>query len=174
MKFVLPLGAITFGASFCCCCGDTLTPIFQELGLPADMLGETATTSEPVATTTTETTATTTTTTTTVPVATPGTVSTSICGPFVEQKLGPPGGFTVVSCAESAGTASILFTGTTPPKAVCNPMRDWASSAGWNLQNEASTSDTVALTFTQRNERLTIACSSATGSTTVSATISPA
>ncbi len=181
MKLVLPAGAIAFGAGFCCCCGDMLTPILQELGVPSDVISQVS--GEEAATTpATEPVGTTQETTEAPPAATPApeaaapapsTVSTTICGPFADQKLDIPGSFSVVSCSTSSTTSSIMMTGTTPARAVCNPMRDWADSAGWQMQNQAATDDTVALTFSKGSERLTIACSSSTGTTTVSAAIVP-
>ncbi len=59
------------------------------------------------------------------------------------------------------------------PTDVCAPIKAWATGGGWSVTTESSFGGTEAIILKNADQQLTVACTDATGPTTVSLSIGP-
>jgi hypothetical protein len=166
MKVVLlPVTVIAMVSSFCCCCGgggdwqQQLEEAMQEAGVETPAVeGGTAPTDAPAA-------------------ATSGSGDEAVlggtCGKFKELGVKAPSGLSVFACTQSSGTDSLMLRGDGDPGPACATIRDWATGAGFTKEFETESSGTTAITMTDSDDRMSIACTTAAGATTVAVSITP-
>ncbi|MFN7142307.1 MAG: hypothetical protein ACK4YP_00905 [Myxococcota bacterium] len=168
MKIMVPVAGMVVAAGSCCCCGGDMTELFEEIERQING-GSSATFQEggdeaaadAVAGDEVD------------PVAAAGGGSTEgLCGRFLDEGLTVPSGLKVLSCGTFGGTESVVMQGSGDPKAVCSPMKSWATGHGWTVTTEASMMDTVSVILKNADKQMTLACTNATGQTTVSLSVS--
>ena len=171
MKVLLPVTVIAMISSFCCCCGSGADMNYEEMfneameqagaGSPAVEGGTTGTPTDAPAVTT----------------ATSGSGDEAVlggtCGKFKDLGVKAPSGLTVFACTQSSGTDSLMLRGSGEPGPACGAIRDWATGAGFTKEFETESSGTTAITMTDSDDRMSIACTTAAGATTVAVSITP-
>lgn len=93
------------------------------------------------------------------------------CGKFKDAGMAVPGGLSVLACTVSGDQNSLVLTGSSDPKAACDAVKAWATGAGWSVQSQGDIMGTVGITLTKGSSSMSIGCTNATGSTTVSVAI---
>ena len=147
-------------AAGCCCCGGDMASEFEELGIemPSEAQEVIATPSDRSA-----------------PAASRAASATALvgsCGKFKTLSAAP--GTTVQVCTEGGGSDAIVLQSTSTPEDSCKAAKAWATGAGYSIEFDTNAMGTYALTLTGSGERMAIACTSATGQTIVSISLSPA
>jgi hypothetical protein len=102
-----------------------------------------------------------------------GSSTAGLCGRFKDDGMTLPDGFSVIACTTSGTTEALLLQGSGSPKDTCAAEKAWATGAGWSVTTEASMMDTSSILLAKDSNRMTLACTNATGNTTVSVSISP-
>lgn len=169
MKIMVPVAGMVVAAGSCCCCGGDMTELFEEIERQvnggssatfqeggddaADAVADDAAGDE-------------------APAAAAGGSTEGLCGRFLDEGLTVPSGLKVLSCGTFGGTESVVMQGSGDPKEVCSPMKSWATGHGWSVTTEASMMDTMSVILKNADKQMTLACTNATGQTTVSMSIS--
>jgi hypothetical protein len=101
-----------------------------------------------------------------------GTALVGTCGKFKTLTAAP--GTTVQVCTEGGGSDAIVLQSKSTPEDSCKAAKSWATGSGYKVEFDTNAMGTYAITLTGSGERMAIACTSATGQTIVSISLSPA
>jgi hypothetical protein len=94
------------------------------------------------------------------------------CGKF--KTLTAPAGTSVQVCTEGGGSDAIVLQSKSSPEEACKSAKAWATGAGYAIEFDTNAMGSWAITLTGSGERMAIACTAATGQTSVSISLSPA
>lgn len=154
VKLLLPVSAMAFAAGACCCCGEDLTSTLTELGAPSEPVEVSDSPGTPAA------------------LAVGSGPLVGACGKFRTLTAAP--GTTVQVCTEGGGSDSITMQSKSTPQDSCTAVKAWATAAGYAIEFDTEAMGTWATTLTGSGERMAIACTAATGKTTVIISVTPA
>jgi hypothetical protein len=166
MKLLLPVAVMTLAAGICCCGGDSdmedlMEQIEAQPSASADDATASASTGEATATTGEATAS-----------ASTGGSDAGLCGRFKTDGFTYPSGLSVVACADTAGSESVLLQGSGDPSKICKDAKAWASGKGWTVQTEAEMMGTSSVIMKNADKQLTLACTEMGGQTTLSMSVS--
>lgn len=161
MKLLLPVAVMTVAAGICCCGGDAdMEELMEQIeagqaGAASGDDGSTTASSGDAAT-----------------ASTGGGSDAGLCGRFKSDGFTYPSGLSVVACADTAGSESLLLQGSGNPASICKDAKAWASGKGWTVQTEAEMMGTSSIIMKNADKQLTLACTDMGGQTTLSMSIS--
>lgn len=161
MKLMIPVVGMIVAAGSCCCCGFDPEELMEEMskqsggGTEDVVVTDGGEADEPASG------------------GGGGGTTEGTCGRFKADGLSLPSGLSVLNCATSSGTESLVAMGSGSPKDACGGIKSWATGKGWAVEYDVEAGGSYSITLKNGGERMAIACTDSTGQTTVSVSITP-
>lgn len=165
MKLLLPVGAIMFGAGFCCCGGDALEGFkqgaeqameeaAQDAGAPTGMAVEEAPAPADAA----------------APAAAGATLD-GACGRFKTMGVTAPDGSKVTICTTDATSDTLIYNTEVGTEAACKLVKGWVGAQGFTIVTEGTFAGTSSIVAEKGSDQLVVACMQVMGKNSVTMTL---
>ena len=95
------------------------------------------------------------------------------CGRFAKILVPTPPGLSLISCADTNGMGSLMFSGSGSTSVACAPMKTWAKGLGWDVDAETAIAGTEALVLHRADQQMSLSCTATNGTTMVAVALTP-